>query len=102
MGFLKAIGIGIAVYLGGVLAVLLIPVLVVLCLWGGVCVAASIFLLILWLVTHNAHTLAMSEAMLAWGAPPFVGAFLLGYYGGRLRARRHALKLTLSQDAPFR
>jgi hypothetical protein len=101
MSLLKALGLGIAVYLGGVLAVLLIPVFVILCLWSGLCVAASILLFAFWLlVTHSPHTLALSAAMLAWGAPPCLAAFLLGYYGGRFRVRRNAI--TLSPDAPFR
>jgi hypothetical protein len=103
MGILKALAIGTAVYLGGVLGVLLIPIVGILGLWTGLCILASIFLFFFWLfVTHSPHTLTMALYMLVWGAPPCLGAALLGHFGGRLRARRKAPTMTLRQDAPFR
>jgi hypothetical protein len=102
MNMLKALAVGIVAYLGMVLAVLFVPVIAILGLWIGLCVLASIFLFVLWLVTHDAHTLAMAGAMLAWGAPPFVAATVLGYFGGQLRARRSAPMVTLNKDASFR
>jgi hypothetical protein len=102
MNFLKALGIGLATYLGMVLAVILVPVLVLLALWMGLCAFSAIFLFFFWLlVTHNPHTLHSSLYMLAWGAPPCMGFSVLGFYYGQLRARRKAPILTLRQDVPF-
>ena len=103
MNFLKALVVGLTVYLGMVLTVILVPVLALLALWTGLCVLSAIFLFALWLlVTHNPHTLFSSFYMLTYGSPPFVGACVLGYYYGQLRARRAVALVTLRQDAPFR
>jgi hypothetical protein len=103
MNFLKALAVGLAAYLSMVLAVVLFPVLVLLALWIGLCVFSAIFLFFFWLLfTHNPHTLYSSLYMLTWGALPFLGLSVLGFYYGQLRARRRAPMVTLRQDAPFR
>ena len=102
MNLLKAVCIGLAVYLSMVLSVVLIPVLFVLCFWIGACALMAVFLFFFWLlVTHDPHTLYSSLYMLAYGAAPTVPASVLGFYYGKLRNRRSAPLLTLRQDAPF-
>jgi hypothetical protein len=87
MTFLKALGIGLATYLGMVLAVTLFPVLVLLALWIGLCAFSAIFLFFFWLLaTHNPHTLHSSLYMLAWGVPPCMAFSVLGFYYGQLRS----------------
>jgi len=103
MNVLKALAIGLVVYVGMVLSVVVLPVLLILCLWTGLCAFAAVFLFFFWLfVTHNPHTLYSSLYMLAYGAPPFLGSSVLGYYYGKLRNRRSAPLLALRQDVPFR
>jgi hypothetical protein len=103
MNFLKALAIGLVVYVGMVLSVVVLPVLLLLCLWTGLCAFAAVFLFFFWLfVTHNPHTLYSSLYMVAYGVPPCLGSSLLGFYYGKLRNRRSAPLLTLRQDAPFR
>jgi hypothetical protein len=102
MNFLKALAIGLVVYVGMVLSVVVLPVLLLLCLWTGLCAFAAVFLFFFWLfVTHNLHTLYSSLYMLAYGALPCLGSSLLGFYYGKLRNHRSAPLLTLRQDAPF-
>ena len=103
MNVLKAFAIGLVVYVGMVLSVVVLPVLLLLCLWTGLCIFVSIFLFFFWLlITHDAHTLYSSLYMLAYGALPCLGSSVLGYYYGKLRNRRSAPLLTLRQGAPFR
>jgi hypothetical protein len=39
--------------------------------------------------------------MLAYGAPPCIGASVLSFYFGQLRAHQKAPVMTVRQDAPF-
>jgi uncharacterized membrane protein YphA (DoxX/SURF4 family) len=102
MNVLKALAVGLVVYVGMVLSVVVLPFLLLLCLWTGLCALAAAFLLFFWFfVTHTPHTLYSSLYMLAYGALPCLGSSL-GFYYGKLRNRRSAPLLTLRQDAPFR
>jgi hypothetical protein len=103
MGFLKALGASMLGYVVVLLAMLLVPVLVLLCLWTGLCMFAALFMFLFWLFfSHHAHTLYNALYMAAWGWPPCLAAGVLGYYGDQLRARRRASLVTLRGDAPFR
>jgi hypothetical protein len=102
MSFLKALCIGLAVYLGMVLSVVLLPVVFLLCLWTGACALIAVFLFFFWLFfTHDPHTLHSSIYMLAYGAVPCLAASVLGFYSGKLRNRRRLPMVTLDQDVPF-
>lgn len=102
MNVLKALGIGLAVYLGMVLSLVLLPVLFLLCLWTGLCMFAAILLFFFWLFfTHDSHTLHSSLYMLAYGAVPCLAASVLGFYYGKLRGRRRGAMVTLRHDLPF-
>jgi hypothetical protein len=102
MNLLRALGIGVATYLGMVMAVVIFPTLFFVALWIGVCALAAIFLFVFWLlVTHDPHTLYSSLYMLAYGALPCIAASVLSFYYGQLRARRKAPVMTVRQDAPF-
>jgi hypothetical protein len=91
MNLLRALGIGVATYLGMVMAVVIFPTLFFVALWIGVCALAAIFLFVFWLlVTHDPHTLYSSLYMLAYGALPCIAASVLSFYYGQLRARRKA------------
>ena len=103
MNFLKALAIGLVVYVGMVLSVVVLPVLLLLCLWTGLCAYAAVGFFLFWLLlTPNPHTRYSSLYMVAYGAPPCLGSSLLGFYYGRLRNRRSVPLVTLRQDAPFR
>ena len=103
MNVLKAVAIGLVIYFGMVLSVVVLPVLLILCLWTGLCAFAAVFLFFFWLfVTHNPHTLYSSLYMLAYGAPPCLGSSLLGFYYGKLRNCWSAPLLTLRRDRTFR
>ena len=103
MALLKAVAVGILTYLGMVLVLLFAPVIAILRLWIALCVLASIFMFFFWLlITHSSHTLYSSLYMLAWGAPPFVAATVLGYFGGYLKARQAAPLGTFNRNTPFR
>jgi hypothetical protein len=102
MNFLKALAIGLVVYVGMVLSVVVLPVLIAtLPLDQPLRVCSRLSVLLLAVVTHNLHTLYSSLYMLAYGALPCLGSSLLGFYYGKLRNRRSAPLLTLRQDAPF-
>jgi hypothetical protein len=102
INFLKALGVSALAYVGIFLAVVLSPVVILLCIWTGLCLFAAVFMFFFWLLfTHNPQTLYSSLYLLAWGAPPCLAAGVLGYYRGQLRARRSASLVTLRQDAPF-
>ncbi len=102
MNVLKGLCIGLAVYLGMVLSVVLLPVLFVLCFWIGACALIAVFLFFFWLFfTHDPHTLYSSLYMLAYGAVPMIAASVLGFYYGQLRGRRNAPLVMRRRDAPF-
>jgi len=102
MNLLRALGIGVATYLGMVAAVVVFPTLFLVALWIGVCALAAIFLFVFWLlVTHDPHTLYSSLYMLAYGALPCIAVSVLSFYYGQLRGRRKAPVMTVRQDAPF-
>jgi hypothetical protein len=102
MNVLKAVCIGLAVYFGMVLSVVLLPVVFVLCFWIGACALMAVFLFFFWLFfTHDPHTLYSSLYLLAYGAVPIIPASMLGFYSGKLRGRRRLPMVTLRQDAPF-
>jgi hypothetical protein len=103
MGVLIAIAAAVVAYICVLLAVILTPILILLCLWTGLCIFAAVFMFLFWLlVTHQTHTLYSAVFMATWGFPPMLLASLVGYYGEQIRARRKAPLLTLHGDAPFR
>jgi hypothetical protein len=102
VNFLRALAVSVLAYVGIFLAVILSPIVIVLCLWTGLCLFGAAFMFFFWLlITHNPSTLRGSLYLLAWGSPACLTAGVLGYYRGQLRARRTVRLVSLQQDAPF-
>jgi hypothetical protein len=102
INFLKALGASVSIYIGVILAVILMLLVFLLFIWAGLSMFVGVFMFFFWLlITHNAHTLDMGFSIFTWGAPPFLAVGALGYCRGQLRARRNTVMVTAHRDTPF-